>query len=82
MQAIGQAYLDDFSDDRRRRGVVDEVSHTLEKIDIDESTQGIRKQLFSEIRTDFESEDLTAVGGWWLATTEVHICTVASLLEE
>ena len=79
IQIIGQTYLVDLGE-MSAQEMADILSPSLTDIAEESDPEQAAEQLHEQVDTDFTDVRLENVRGWWLAETEVHLCTLAFLL--
>lgn len=75
LEIIGSWYLDGLENPSNK------INKSLERITLYESKERTQEQILEQTQRDFEENDLTVVSGWWLSTTESHICSIIYLLD-
>lgn len=76
LRTIGEWYLGQF-DQPGVSAAAGQIDATLDRLS---GAADLQTRVFETIQQDFAADALTQVRGWWLATTEVHLCAVAALL--
>ena len=71
---IGQTYLVDLGE-RSAQDVADLLSESLSDITEIDDAEAAADALSAQVHRNFTDVDLENVRGWWLAKTEVHLCT-------
>ena len=78
---IGQTYLVDLGE-RSAQDVADILSESLNDITEIDDAVAAADALNTQVNRNFTDVDLENVRGWWLAKTEVHLCTLAYLVSD